>query len=100
MQNDLLIGLPEYVGALAPAWFICLSVMEVVKINWYKKLKGLKNNLENMDNQKKECCPKFDPAPWDGKILEWDNKRFIKGKVFTLFYMPINFGKVITKMVT
>ncbi|GEM_PF-6618091 len=33
MQNDLLIGLPEYVGALAPAWFICLSVMEVVKIN-------------------------------------------------------------------
>jgi hypothetical protein len=39
------------------------------------------------------CCPKFDPTPWDGKIFEWDNKRFIKEKVFTFFYMPINFGK-------
>jgi hypothetical protein len=46
----------------------------------------------------KECCPKFDPEPWDGKILEWDNKKFIKDKVFTLFYMPVNFGAVITRM--
>ncbi len=45
-----------------------------------------------------ECCPKFDPMPWDGKILEWNNKRFIKDSVFTLFYMPVNFGKVITRM--
>jgi hypothetical protein len=47
-----------------------------------------------------ECCPKFDPVPWDGKILEWSNKSFIKGKVFTLFYMPINFGSVIVKLIT
>ncbi|HOZ36606.1 MAG TPA: hypothetical protein PLR18_02130 [bacterium] len=51
-----------------------------------------------MNNQNQECCPKFDPAPWDGKILDWDKKRFIKGKVFTLFFMPINFGKVIVKL--
>ena len=53
-----------------------------------------------MDNQikKAECCPKFDPAPWDNKVLEWNNKKFIKDKVFTLFYMPINFGSVITRM--
>lgn len=53
-----------------------------------------------MDNTppKDECCPKFDPAPWDGKIFEWNNKKFIKGKVFTLFFMPVNFGSVITKM--
>ena len=44
-----------------------------------------------------ECCPKFDPAPWDDKTFEWNNKRFIKDKVFTLFYMPINFGKVMTR---
>jgi len=49
-------------------------------------------------NQMEECCPKFDPAPWDGKVLEWDNKKFIKGKVFTLFYMPINFGPVVKRM--
>ncbi len=45
-----------------------------------------------------ECCPKFDPTPWDGKIFEWNNKRFIKDKVFTLFYMPVNFGPVIVRM--
>jgi len=46
-----------------------------------------------------ECCPKFDPTPWDNKILKWKNKKFIKDKVFTVFYMPINFGAVITRMV-
>jgi hypothetical protein len=45
--------------------------------------------------KKKECCPKFNPKPWDGKVLNWKNKRFIKDKVFTLFYMPMNFGSVI-----
>jgi hypothetical protein len=44
-----------------------------------------------------ECCPKFDPAPWDGKIFNWENKKFIKDKVFTLFYMPVNFGSVMVK---
>lgn len=47
---------------------------------------------------KDECCPKFSPKPWDNKIFTWKNKRFIKGKVFTLFFMPINFGKVIVKL--
>jgi len=45
-----------------------------------------------------ECCPPFDPAPWDGKIFEWNDKKFIKDKVFTFFYMPLNFGRVITRM--
>ena len=53
----------------------------------------------NNNNQTEECCPKFNPAPWDGKIFEWNNKKFIKDKVFTLFYMPINFGSVIKRMV-
>ncbi len=49
-------------------------------------------------SKNQECCPKFDPTPWDGKIIQWSNKKFIKDKVFTLFYMPINFGAVITKL--
>ena len=53
--------------------------------------------MENI-KQNTECCPKFDPAPWDGKVIDWQNKKFIKDKVFTLFYMPINFGSVITKL--
>ncbi len=45
-----------------------------------------------------ECCPEFDPAPWDGKILEWENKRFVRDKVKTFFFIPLNFGSVITKL--
>lgn len=45
-----------------------------------------------------ECCPIFDPKPWDGKVLEWENKKFVKGKVFTLFHIPINFAGVVTKL--
>ena len=45
-----------------------------------------------------ECCPKFDPEPWDGKIIEWTDKKFVKDSVFTLFYIPINFGRVITRL--
>ncbi|HPW34543.1 MAG TPA: hypothetical protein PK367_02155 [Candidatus Paceibacterota bacterium] len=49
-------------------------------------------------NQNQECCPRFDPTLWDNKVFEWDNKKFIKDKVFTLFFMPINFGKVVSRM--
>jgi hypothetical protein len=44
------------------------------------------------------CCPEFDPAPWDDKIFEWTDKKFIKDSVFTLFYMPMNFGKVMKRL--
>ena len=45
-----------------------------------------------------ECCPPFDPAPWEDKMLTWDNKLFIKDKVCTLFYMPINFGAAMKRL--
>ena len=44
-----------------------------------------------------ECCPEFNPSQWDDKIFEWDNKKFIKDKVCTFFYMPVNFGKVMKR---
>lgn len=46
-----------------------------------------------------QCCPEFDPAPWGGKMSEWDKKKFIKDKVFTFFYMPIGFGALMKKLV-
>ena len=53
-----------------------------------------------MNGQIKEtgCCPRFDPAPWDGKMFEWNDKKFVKDKVFTLFRMPVNFGSVIVRL--
>lgn len=40
------------------------------------------------------CCPRLDPAPWQDTTHKWQDKRFIKARVFTLFYMPLNFGRV------
>lgn len=45
-----------------------------------------------------ECCPEFNPAPWDGKIVEWKDKRFIRDRVKTFFFIPLNFAKVIIRM--
>lgn len=47
---------------------------------------------------KKDCCPEFDPKPWDSKTFEWQNKKFIKGSVFTLFHIPMNFGGAMKKL--
>ncbi|MFA4946731.1 MAG: hydrolase [Candidatus Micrarchaeia archaeon] len=46
------------------------------------------------------CCPPFDPKKWDNKTLDWRNRRFVKARVFTLFYMPVNFGSVMTRLVS
>lgn len=51
-----------------------------------------------MSDKNAECCPQFDPVPWDDKIFSWENKRFIKDKVFTLFYIPMNFGSVMRRL--
>ena len=45
-----------------------------------------------------ECCPKFNPEPWEDKIIEWENKKFIREKVKTFFFMPLNFGPVMKKV--
>lgn len=45
------------------------------------------------------CCPRFNPEPWDGKIIEWQDIKFIKGKVFTVMHIPINFSSTITRLI-
>jgi len=46
------------------------------------------------------CCPRFDPELWHDKIHNWENKRFIRDKVRTLWYMPLNFGSAMKRMIT
>lgn len=53
--------------------------------------------IQNPEN-KNICCPPFEPALWEDKLMEWDNKAFIRSKVCTLFYMPLNFGSVMRKL--
>jgi hypothetical protein len=54
--------------------------------------------MEKKLTQDKECCPPFDPKPWEDKILEWDNKKFVKESIMTFFYMPLNFGQKMKKL--
>jgi hypothetical protein len=51
-----------------------------------------------MSTENMECCPKFDPTPWDDKMHTWDGKRFIKDRVRTFFFMPLNFGAVMKRV--
>lgn len=44
------------------------------------------------------CCPKFDPKPWDEKEIKWDNKLFVKDSVRCLFHIPLNMGGVMKRM--
>jgi hypothetical protein len=51
-----------------------------------------------MKIESEECCPEFNPEPWDGKTFEWNDKRFVKDRVLTIFYIPLNFGRVMKKL--
>jgi hypothetical protein len=53
------------------------------------------NQLQNTDEI---CCPKFDPTPWDNKEIIWKDKLFVTDDVFCIFHIPINMGKVLTRM--
>ncbi|OIO28351.1 hypothetical protein COX86_01335 [Candidatus Micrarchaeota archaeon CG_4_10_14_0_2_um_filter_60_11] len=44
------------------------------------------------------CCPPFDPKKWDGKVLVWKDKRFVRARVLALFHIPVNFGGVMTRL--
>jgi hypothetical protein len=44
-----------------------------------------------------ECCPRFDPEPWDEKELTWENRRFVKDRVISFLHIPLNFGAVMKR---
>lgn len=55
-----------------------------------------------MEDQSKEqeCCPEFDPGPWDHKTHEWVQKPFIKDYLPQFLHMPLPsmMGKTIGRM--
>jgi hypothetical protein len=50
-----------------------------------------------MARDKKTCCPKLDPKPWEEKKHVWKNKLFIKDTLPQLFHMP--FPPMVGRMV-
>ena len=48
--------------------------------------------------EQNECCPRFDPEPWDEKELVWENRRFVKDRVTSFLHIPLNFGAVMRRL--
>ncbi len=46
-----------------------------------------------------ECCPRFDPRPWNETELTWTNKRFVRDRVTSFLHIPLNFGAVMKRNV-
>ena len=44
-----------------------------------------------------ECCPKFDPTPWQDKVIIWDKKTFLQDRVRSFLHIPLNFGAVMKR---
>lgn len=51
-----------------------------------------------MENANQPCCPKFEPQGWEGKTFSWNDRLFIKDNVRTFLHVPLNMGKVISRM--
>jgi hypothetical protein len=43
------------------------------------------------------CCPPFTPSSWDGLEVEWRDKLFVKEHVHSLFHIPLDMGRRITR---
>jgi len=54
----------------------------------------------NKENEEQICCPPFNPELWDDKVIEWNEKKFIRDRVKTFFYMPFGFGKTMKRVMT
>ncbi len=43
------------------------------------------------------CCPRFNPEPWDEKEVTFQDRLFVKDRVRSFLYIPLNFGKVMVR---
>ncbi|HOZ54052.1 MAG TPA: hypothetical protein PKY25_01825 [Bacilli bacterium] len=49
-------------------------------------------------NEKDICCPMPNIKDWDNKIVDLNNKRFIRMYTKSFLYIPINMGKIMTAL--
>ena len=43
------------------------------------------------------CCPRFDPAPWDKKVIVLKDRLFMKEHVTSFMHIPLNMGGVMKR---
>lgn len=44
-----------------------------------------------------ECCPRFEPEPWDDKVVTWEKKQFLRDRILSFLHIPLNFGAVMKR---
>lgn len=44
------------------------------------------------------CCPKFNPAGWDGQELHFKDKKFIRATTRSAMHIPLNMGSVFARV--
>ena len=44
-----------------------------------------------------ECCPTFDPGPWQERIVALDGKKFVQDRVRSFLRIPLNFGATMVR---
>ena len=44
-----------------------------------------------------ECCPRFEPDPWNDKVITWEKKKFLQDRVLSFLHIPLNFGAVMKR---
>lgn len=52
----------------------------------------------NMDTSETGCCPRFDPAGWDGLHLTFDDELFVRATTRSLMHVPLNMEHVFTRV--
>lgn len=45
-------------------------------------------------NEEKVCCPKFDPALWENREINWNDKMFVKDTTKCFMHIPLNMGSM------
>jgi hypothetical protein len=50
-----------------------------------------------MQDNARECCPRFDPRPWNEGVFVWADKRFVKDRVTSFLRIPLNYGAVMKR---
>ncbi|UCB42568.1 MAG: hypothetical protein JSV77_08950 [Dehalococcoidales bacterium] len=46
------------------------------------------------------CCPRFNPEPWDNRVVAFEDKLFLKDHVRSFLHIPLNIGRVMAKNMT
>ena len=56
--------------------------------------------MEKPDGEQTQCCPRFDPEPWNEKEITWKDRLFIKDSMIQFMHMPLPgaFGKTVSRM--